>query len=267
MNPKGLVAALLVCCAPARPPMPTEASPGVVFPHHVAEGKGGGAPPGSEPTAASPPAAPSAAPAASAGTPRPSPPDPEPLRMPQQYELELRYERGRIDVTRVRAMKFRQPVVTARRIGRFALELWIGQELIDRVRFDFPLLGVEEPKAGSKRPLHEAPSFSGKLAVTVLVPASPRVRRFVVLDRATGEETELSWPPVTTTAPTPSSAAPTPSSAAPTPSSSGAGPQAGSRLDRVALRALHVAETRLDGLSPVAPSPLKSPMLAIDRVP
>jgi hypothetical protein len=83
------------------------------------------------------------------------------------------------------------------------------------VRFDFPLLGVEEPKAGGKRPLHEAPSFGGKLAATVLVPASPSVRRFVVLDRATGEETELSWPPLATAAPAPSSAAPTPSSDVP----------------------------------------------------
>jgi hypothetical protein len=234
MSPKGLVLLLLVSCAPARPPLPTEATPGIVFPHHIAEGRGGGAPPGSHPpvtprplpsaSAASPA---SAAPTASAQavTPRPSPPDPEPLRTPKQYELRLAYEDGRITVEAVRALTFRQPVVTARKMGRFALELWIGQELIDRVRFDFPLLAVEEPKANKRKRLHEPPAFGGKHGVTVLVPASPRVRLAVILDRATGKETELSWPPTVTAPPAASGAvtappaAPTPSSVAPTPSS------------------------------------------------
>jgi hypothetical protein len=126
--------------------------------------------------------------------------------MARQYELELAYAGGHVEVAAVRSLKFRQPVVTARRVGRFALELWIGHELIDRVRFDFPLLPVEEGKPQGKRSLHEPPSFGGRLETTVLVPASPRVRRAVVLDRATGKESELPWPPVP--APTPSSAAP-----------------------------------------------------------
>jgi hypothetical protein len=135
-------------------------------------------------------------------------------------------------VEAVRALTFRQPVVTARNMGRFAVELWIGRELIDRVRFDFPLLAMGEPSAGKKRPLREPPSFRGKLAATVLVPASQRVRRAIVLDRATGKETELSWPPTATAAPaapTPSSAAPTPSSAAPTPSSAAPTPSSAAR--------------------------------------
>jgi len=130
--------------------------------------------------------------------------------MPKQYEVRFAYEDDHLTVDAVRALTFPQPVVTARNMGRFAVELWIGQELIDRVRFDFPLLAVEEPNA-KRRPLRSPPSFRGKLAATVLVPASPRVRRAVVLDRATGKETELSWPP-TATAPPP---APTPSSVAP----------------------------------------------------
>jgi hypothetical protein len=219
MNPKGLVLVLLVSCAPARPPLATEANPGIVFPHHIAEGRGGGAPPGSHTPAKPLPSAASATPSANAAparaaTPRPSPPDPEPLRTPKQYELRLAHEDGRITVEAVRALTFRQPVVTARNMGRFALELWIGQELIDRVRFDFPLLAVDEPKAKKRKGLHEPPAFRGKLAVTVLVPASPRVRLAVILDRASGKETELSWPP-TVTAPPAASATPTPSSVVP----------------------------------------------------
>jgi hypothetical protein len=226
MNPKGLVLVLLVSCAPARPPLATEANPGIVFPHHIAEGRGGGAPPGSHaPVKPLPPSA-SATPSATAApvrsaTPRPSPPDPEPLRTSKQYELRLAHEDGRITVESVRALTFRQPVVTARNMGRFALELWIGQELIDRVRFDFPLLAVEEPKAKKRKGLNEPPAFGGKLAVTVLVPASPRVRLAVILDRASGKETELSWPP-TVTAPPAASGTAAPPPAAPgasTPSS------------------------------------------------
>lgn len=143
--------------------------------------------------------------------------------MPKQYELTLVHEDGRITIQAMRALTFREPVVTARRMGRFALELWIGPELIDRVRFDFPLLAVEEPKQTGRKPLHEPPAFGGKLAVTVLVPASPRVRRALMLDRATGKETELTWPPVAapaaSTAPPAASAAPPAASTAPTPSS------------------------------------------------
>jgi hypothetical protein len=220
MNPRSLAAMLLFSCAPARAPGPTEASPGIVFPHHVAEGRGGGGPPSTAPLAtprASAAPAPGPAPAASA--PRPSPPDPEPLAMAQQYELELAYAGGHVEVAAVRALKFRKPVVTARRVGRFALELWIGHELIDRVRFDFPMLPLEETKPGSKRSLDAPPSFGGRLEATVLVPASPRVRRAVVLDRATGKETELPWPPVAARATPP--AAPTPSSGAPSAAPSG----------------------------------------------
>lgn len=205
---KALTFALLVSCAPARAPEANEATPGIVFPHHIAEGRGGGGPPATAPAPTpAPSAAPSASAAASASAPRPSPPDPEPLRTPKQYELTLAYEHDRITIQAMRPLTYPQPVVTARRIGRFALELWIGRELIDRVRFDFPLLAVEESKPGTRRPLHEPTSFGGKLVVTVLVPASPRVRRAVVLDRATGRETELPWPPVPAAA-TPSSGAP-----------------------------------------------------------
>ena len=48
----------------------------------------------------------------------------------------LYYERGEVRVLGVAAREFSQPVVTARSMGRYAIELWIGHELVDRVRFD-----------------------------------------------------------------------------------------------------------------------------------
>jgi hypothetical protein len=124
-------------------------------------------------------------------------PDPEPLRLAEQWEYELVHEKGGVRVAATTRKRFAQPVVTARQMGRFAIELWIGSELIDRVRFDFPLLAAEEAPRGKRRPLHEPPSFASGAAVSrrVLVPGSPRATRAVLVDRATGGVTALPWPP------------------------------------------------------------------------
>lgn len=192
MSAARLAVLLAVACSPARVPLPTEATPGVTFPMHVAEGKGEGSPVSSaKPSPPPPPSAP----------PRGSPPDPEPLRIAQQYEFHVIWDDYRVRVQSVRPVTFRQPIVTERRMGRFALELWVGHELIERVRFDFPLLAAEDPTPGKRRPLHEPPTFAGStLQAKVLVPASPRARRAVIVDRATGNETALAWPPVPTSA-------------------------------------------------------------------
>jgi hypothetical protein len=100
-----------------------------------------------------------------------------------------------VSVLGVRAQKFPQPVVTARKMGRFAVELWVGTELVERVRFDFPLLAAEDPQK-KRHPLNDPPSLAGGvLKASVLVPASIRARRVVLIDRATERETELDWPP------------------------------------------------------------------------
>jgi hypothetical protein len=189
---------------------------------HLAEGSGDGAPAelplagsaaparSGAPVTSGGPAAPGAAgsgaaasgaPAAS-GTPAASapkftsdPPDPTPLASAEQYEYSFRYEKGEVRLLGVRALRYKQPVVTARRIGRFAFELWIGRELIDRVRFDFPLLGGDELHTGP-RPLGEPPSLaSGSFDTKVLVPAAARARSARLVDRATRSTLELPWPP------------------------------------------------------------------------
>jgi hypothetical protein len=82
-------------------------------------------------------------------------------------------------------------------MGRFAIELWIGRELIERVRFDFPLLAAEDkPKAGAKH-AGEMPNFAAatRVSQSVLVPASRRATRALLIDRATGKTEALPWPP------------------------------------------------------------------------
>ncbi|HLV20725.1 MAG TPA: hypothetical protein VKZ49_07580 [Polyangiaceae bacterium] len=168
-----------------------ETGPTLSLPVRLAEGsdQDAGAPPPAGGDAEAPPDAAAA---------WPSPPDPEPLRMAEQWEYELLYSAGEISVQRVTPLRLRQPAVTGRYMGRFAFELWIGHELIERVRFDFPLLAAEPaPSVGPARPLHEAPRLDRGAVVSrrIRVPASPRATRAVILDRATGEVIELPWPP------------------------------------------------------------------------
>jgi hypothetical protein len=144
------------------------------------------------------------APSASAGGPAKlpahgGPPDPDPLRLADQWEYEFEYQGGTVSVLATTARHFATPVASARRFGRFAVELWIGQELVERIRFDFPGLAPEAAPSETGKPqrLH-APTDLGKgvhVRQTVLVPAAPRARRAQWVDRATGEVRPLPWPP------------------------------------------------------------------------
>jgi hypothetical protein len=193
---RGLMLLLFVpvACAGAKSPdSPPPEGPMLSFPVSIAEGEGDGD--GDE--ARSPDAGRRAVAEAVPEKPPPqSAPDPEPLRLARQWEYEVVYDHGKLSVAGVRVMRFDKPIVTARRMGRYALELWIGHELVDRVRFDFPLLAAEEP-AHPRRPLHEPPSLAAgtRASQRVLVPASPRATRAVLVDRATGETRDLPWPP------------------------------------------------------------------------
>lgn len=185
---------LLLGCSSARATRPEELTPGLAMPMHLAEGHGDGAL--AEPVPSGVPApVPSAEPVVPARF-TTDPPDPQPLRIAEQYEYTFRYENEKIRLDAVRPVRFAKPVVTARRVGRFAVELWIGHELVDRVRFDFPLLAASQPEPEKRHKLYETPSLTGgPYTVTVLVPAAPRARMARFVDRATRRQAELTWPP------------------------------------------------------------------------
>jgi hypothetical protein len=181
---------VLACSTTTR--SPEAQGPTLTFPVAIAEGEGEGKDdvPRDGGTRAAADAAPPPAPPDSV-------PDPEPLRVARQWEYEVLYDKGKLSVAKVRAMRFDKPVVTSRQMGRFAIELWIGRELVDRVRFDFPLLAADEPRLGPRHPLKDPPSLGAgaRVSRTLLVPASPRATRAVLVDRATGETLSLPWPP------------------------------------------------------------------------
>jgi hypothetical protein len=145
--------------------------------------------------------------------------------MRRQWLYEIVYDRGELRVASVTERRFRVPVVTARRMGRFAIELWIGRELVERVRFDFPLLAAEPVRDGGRRPLHEPPTFAPGAIVSrrVLVPASPRATRALLIDRATGATQLLPWPPDAPLGPPRSSMREADDAAVPPPSARDAG--------------------------------------------
>lgn len=191
----GLAAA---CTGPAKT---TPENPGVQFPTALGEGSGDPQPPAK--TASGAPAPPLAQP------PKPPPdpaaehrrkygslPDPTPLSLTSQWELELEYDQGKLALAAATKRELEAPRTTPRQMGRFAVELWIGHELIDRVRFDIPLVTAPTAKAETK-PLRAPVALDAGVRArqTVLVPNSPRATRALLVDRASGSETPLPWPP------------------------------------------------------------------------
>ncbi len=116
------------------------------------------------------------------------PPDPKPLVTEHYIRYQFRYKKRVLSLLSAEPFELKEPVESVRQLGRFAVELWIGQELVERIRFDFPLL-VEDPSA-------DAPALFERGATVdhiVLVPRSERATRAVLVDRA-GSRWRLPWP-------------------------------------------------------------------------
>lgn len=122
-------------------------------------------------------------------------PDPPPLSEGHQWLLDLRWDRGDVWLLGSRRADARAPRETPRTMGRFALELYEGPALIERLRFDFPLLGGPEvgDAGGDYAPF---PSQKLRTRVGVLFPATARGTRLELWDRGTGTRWSLPWPPL-----------------------------------------------------------------------
>ena len=181
----------LASCTPSAQDLPARGVVSVPLP--IAEGEN----PDAKPIRRAPPPAQASGPKENARLEHGSLPDPKPLNMSEQYEYVLAYDKGDVSVAAVALKRFKQPVVTARKMGRFAIELWIGKELIDRVRFDFPLVAAEGADLEGLASKGKQPSLAegARSSVRVLVPASPRAVSALLVDRSTGHETPLIWPP------------------------------------------------------------------------
>lgn len=124
-------------------------------------------------------------------------PDPPALSERAQWLFTVDYDRGALHVGQPSFKCLDKPEATGRRMGRFAFELWLGHELVERLRFDFPLLATETPRSGPRKPLREVPSFApgARVSVALRMPASERATSARILDRATGDIVKVPWPP------------------------------------------------------------------------
>lgn len=150
-------------------------------------------------------------------------PDPPAASATQTYRYPVRVSDGTVSVGRPQLVTHTKAVTTPRTMGRFALELYVGRELLERVRFELPLLDTPSPPRSPNAP----PDFARHASVRVQVdlPLLERATYAMWVDRATGEKKRIFWPPVDDFTPAPrasSSAAPAApsasSAAAPAPS-------------------------------------------------
>jgi hypothetical protein len=133
----------------------------------------GDAPPPPSPAATEPPAV-------------HQPPDPTPIRTTQQVDLRLRFEGGRLHLLGSQQVTLEDEESTPRRLGRFAAELWLGTELLERLRFEVPLLAAE----GGEDLEHGLTT-----ELTIRLPLLDRANRLEIVDRKTEERQTWAWPP------------------------------------------------------------------------
>jgi len=133
-------------------------------------------------------------------------PDPTPLTSKEQWVYDLRYSAGDLYLLGIHHIELGAPQATPRAMGRFALELYEGSTLLERARFDFPMLGDGAglphpggtPEAGAPLPIQgRTPSITAKVSsrIGVMFPAAPKGTRLDIVDRATDRRWPLPWPP------------------------------------------------------------------------
>ncbi|WP_437504484.1 hypothetical protein [Sorangium sp. So ce1099] len=122
-------------------------------------------------------------------------PDPAVQPSEKQWVFEVQYAKGRGSVARARPVKLDKAAATARVMGRFAIELYVGRELLDRVRFDVPLTG-DAPERSSNILLRR-PTFDEGVTsrLRVQMADNPRASWAKLVDRKTGVEERFLWPP------------------------------------------------------------------------
>lgn len=122
------------------------------------------------------------------------PPDPPAMSEREQWLFVLRWAKDEPYLVKVEKADMGGPRATPRVMGRFALELFEGPTLIERVRFNFPMLGAPEPvDAGWRAPPRFEPGL--KTRIGVFFPATKRGTRLELWDRATDRRWPLPWPP------------------------------------------------------------------------
>jgi hypothetical protein len=121
-------------------------------------------------------------------------PDPPARASRMQWSIEVVARAGKATVGQARSMTLEKPAESPRVMGRFALELYVGPELLDRVRFNLPLL--DPPPERERKSLLRRPAFEQvNTQIKVRIADNPRAAYLLLVDRATGETQRFAWPP------------------------------------------------------------------------
>ncbi len=120
-------------------------------------------------------------------------PDPSPLSAKRLHRMVIKWDKNAPALRDVNVVDLSKSQVSERWAGRFALELFERGVLIERVRFNFPMLGAELREGGKS----VATSIDANVATTAEVsfPAVDRGDKLELRDRATGRRWSLAWPP------------------------------------------------------------------------
>ncbi|MFO0613124.1 MAG: hypothetical protein U0414_11070 [Polyangiaceae bacterium] len=120
-------------------------------------------------------------------------PDPPVTKSTKHWVFEIDVKSGVVSLGKAHPATTPKPEGTPRVMGRYAIELYSGRELLDRARFNVPGLGdgPREDKRVLKRPTMDriTTHFSVRIA------DNPRTNWARVVDRATGDEVYIAWPP------------------------------------------------------------------------
>jgi hypothetical protein len=126
--------------------------------------------------------------------PRPIAPDPSPLLSDSVFVLTVTFDKGAISIAKVEREKLPGKQAVVRRFGRFAAELYSGPTLLERVRFDFPLI-ADDDYAG------DVYARGLTTSVKIRVPESDRPNKLEIWDRATERRWSFDYPPKGVAAP------------------------------------------------------------------
>jgi hypothetical protein len=123
------------------------------------------------------------------------PADPPPHLSRTHWDLALIARGSQVVPTHASTYVLPQPQPTARLTGRFALELYVGNELLDRARFNVPLAGDGASHAGKNS--QNRPHFDDDVAAVLHVSLAdnPRAVYLLLIDRDTSRTLKFAWPP------------------------------------------------------------------------
>jgi hypothetical protein len=122
------------------------------------------------------------------------PPDPPAKANTKQWVFQIIAKQGVPSIGKITQVTLKKAEGTARVMGRYALELYVGTEILDRLRFNVPL-GGDGPRPGDDQPGKSRPKFRANTKFFVRMADNARASRLRFVDRATGDITVFLWPP------------------------------------------------------------------------